>query len=279
MLLGGPIHASFDDPDEWVAAVRAAGYPATFSPVGTDASTEEITAYRERAEAADVVIAEVPGFGPNPLARNESERQAAVADLTDRLRLADDIGARCLVNIAGSRHPERWDGPHPENYTDRTFDRIVESVQEVIDAVEPTETYFTLETMPWMYPDSVESYRRLVDAIDRDRFGVHFDPVNLVNSPRRYYATDELIREFIDELGPHIRSGHLKDIALGDELTTHLDEVRPGTGNLDYHQLLRSIDDLDREVPMLLEHLDSSAEYETAAAYVRSVGAEVGVSL
>lgn len=279
MLLGGLIHASVDDPDAWVDAVEAADYAATFCPVGPDATPEEIAAYRHRADAAGIVIAEVPGFGPNPLARDESEREQAMDELAARLRLADAIGARCVVNIAGSRHPERWDGPHPENYTERTFDLIVESVQGIIDAVEPTETYFTLETMPWMYPDSVASYRRLVETIDRERFGVHFDPVNLVNSPRRYYATGELIDEFVTELGPHIRSVHLKDIALREDLTTHLDEVRPGTGNLDYPALLQSLESLDREVPMLLEHLDSAAEYEEAAAYVRSVADDVGVRI
>jgi hypothetical protein len=80
--------------------------------------------------------------------------------------------------------------------------------------------------MPWMYPDSAENYLRLIHAIDRKRFAVHFDPVNLVNSPQRYYASGDLIRDFTHKLGPRIRSCHAKDIALSGRMTVHLDETR-----------------------------------------------------
>ena len=73
--------------------------------------------------------------------------------------MADEIGARCCVNIAGSRGA-KWDGPHPADLTPETFDLIVQSVREIIDAVKPTRAFYTLETMPWMYPDSADSYLR-----------------------------------------------------------------------------------------------------------------------
>jgi len=46
----------------------------------------------------------------------------------------------------------------------------------IIDAVQPTRTFYTLETMPWMYPDSPQSYLRLLQAVDRRQFAVHFAP-------------------------------------------------------------------------------------------------------
>ncbi|MHC4542678.1 MAG: sugar phosphate isomerase/epimerase, partial [Planctomycetota bacterium] len=82
------------------------------------------------------------------------------------------------MNISGSRG-ERWDGPSPKNFTDETFDIIVATTRAIIDEVKPTRTYFTLETMPWAYPDSADSYVALLKAIDRKRFAVHLDPVNL----------------------------------------------------------------------------------------------------
>ena len=76
---------------------------------------------------------------------------------------------------------------------------IVETIRSIIDAVKPTRTFFTLETMPWAYPDSPDTYLRLFKAIDRKQFAVHLDPVNLVCSPQRYYgngATDpRVLRE------------------------------------------------------------------------------------
>src|SRR5690606_1607772 len=107
---------------------------------------------------------------------------------------AEQMGAQCCVNIAGSRNAAKWDGPHAENLTEETFDMIVASVRQIIDAVQPTRTYYALETMPWIFPDSPESYLRLIKAIDRKAFGVHLDPVNLVNCPARAYDTAALIR-------------------------------------------------------------------------------------
>jgi sugar phosphate isomerase/epimerase len=131
--------------------------------------------------------------------------------------------------------------------------------------------------MPWMLPDSADNYARLLKAIDRDRFAVHFDAVNLICSPQRYFDTGAVIREFVAKLGPHIRSCHCKDILLGPKPTVHLDEVRPGLGGLDYRTLLTQIDKLDADTPLMLEHLSTAEEYAQAAKHVRSVAAEVGV--
>jgi sugar phosphate isomerase/epimerase len=182
------------------------------------------------------------------------------------------------VNIAGSRGT-RWDGPHPKNLTDETFELIVETVREIIDAVAPTRTFYTLETMPWVFPDSPESYERLIDAIDRERFAVHLDPVNLVSSPQRYFQNADLIRNCFARLGPHIKSCHAKDILLREKLTTHLDEVRPGMGGLDYVAYLTELDKLDEDTPLMLEHLASPVEYVMAGAYIASAAHGAGVTL
>jgi len=156
---------------------------------------------------------------------------------------------------------------------------IVRSVQEVIDTVQPTTSAYTLETMPWVFPDSVDSYKRLLLAIDRQAFAVHFDPVNLINSPYRYYNNADLIRQFVAELGAHIRCVHIKDVVLGDKLTVHLDEVAPGQGGLALNVLLRELASLDTDLPLMLEHLPDEAAYDAAAAHVRSVAAQEGIVL
>ncbi|MEF8853678.1 MAG: hypothetical protein V5A44_10985 [Haloarculaceae archaeon] len=47
----------------------------------------------------------------------------------------------------------------------------------------------------------------------------------------------------------------------------------------DYHVLLSALDELDDDLPVLLEHLDSAEAYERAAGYVRDVADEVGVDV
>jgi len=154
---------------------------------------------------------------------------------------------------------------------------IVRVTQEIIDAVRPTRTYFTLEPMPWMYPDSVDSYVRLLDAVNRPGFAVHFDPVNIICSPQRYYRTGEIIGDAFRRLGHRIRSCHAKDILMHDELTTHMDEVMPGKGVLDYDTFLRELEKRP-DTPLMLEHLKTQEEYKQAADHIRSVAARLGLS-
>lgn len=274
MRLGAPIHA--ENPDQWIAEIQAAGYRAAYCPVNADADTATIRAYQTAAANADIIIAEV-GAWSNPLSPNAAERSAALEKCQRQLALADEIGAWCCVNIAGSRG-EHWDGPHPDNLTPATFDLIVESVRTIIDAVQPKRTFYTLETMPWMYPDSVDSYVDLIAAIDRPQFAVHLDPVNMVNSVERYFRNGALIRDFFERLGAHIKSIHAKDIVIGKKLTVHLDEVRPGLGGLDYAELLRQAARLHPDLPLMLEHLPME-EYPPSAQYVRSVASELNLSL
>lgn len=269
--LGGPIFGDCGDPDAWIEALRVEGYSAAFCPVGADASDDVVRAFASAAEKAGVVIAEV-GAWSNPISPDDATRKAALEHCKAQLHLADRIGARCCVNITGSM-AEVWDAPHPENLTDETFERVVASVREIIDAVQPTRTFYTLETMPWMFPDSVESYEKLIAAIDRKALAVHFDPVNLICSPQIYFNNTALIREFVAKLGPSIKSCHAKDTLLAHTLTTRLDEVRPGLGNLDYKTYLTEIDSLGDDIPIMIQHLATQEDYRLAAQHIRSVAA------
>jgi sugar phosphate isomerase/epimerase len=230
-----------------------------------------IQAFAAEAARADIVISEV-GAWSNPLSPDPETREKALEKCRNGLELAERIGARCCVNIAGSRG-EKWDGPHAEDLTTETFDLIVDTVRSIIDAVKPRKAVYALETMPWMYPDSPEAYVRLIEAIDRPQFGVHLDPVNMINSPERYFHNARFIRHCFALLGPRIVGCHAKDIILRPNLTVHLDEVAPGKGTLDYRVFLQEVKRVGSGIPVMLEHLQTAEEYEAAARYVRDVEA------
>jgi sugar phosphate isomerase/epimerase len=272
LRLGGPTFEKFNDPQEWVQVVKKLGYRAAYCPVGAGAKDDLVREYALAAEKADIIIAEV-GAWSNPISPDEKTRSQALAKCRRQLDLADRIGANCCVNISGSRS-SNWAGPSPKNLTKETFDMIVQTTRAIIDYVKPTRTFFTLETMPWAYPDSPDSYADLLKAIDRKRFAVHLDPVNLVCSPQRYFKNARLITECFEKLGPYIKSCHAKDILLSTKLTTHLDEVRPGTGGLDYAVFLKELSKIP-DLPLMLEHLPNAEEYRLAAEHIRSVAKSV----
>jgi sugar phosphate isomerase/epimerase len=274
--LGGPVFTKYRNAEEWINALKALNYKAAYCPVKPGVSSVEIKSYKEAAKNANIIIAEV-GAWSNPIDPNPEKAKAALEKNISCLQLADEIGANCCVNISGSRNPEKWAGPHKDNLTEETFDLIVETTRKIIDAVKPKNTFYTLETMPWAYPDSVDSYEKLHKAINRKQFGVHFDPVNLVISPQVYYKNGEIIKDAFRKLGPYMRSCHAKDILLlDDKLTPHLPEVRAGLGNLNYPVFLKELTKL-KNVPLMMEHLQSAEEYAKAANYIRNIGNEIGI--
>ena len=181
------------------------------------------------------------------------------------------------MDIAGSFNPDSWFGPHPENLSDRFFDAAVENARAIIDAVKPTRTTFCYEMMAWALPDSPDSALRLVKAVDRKAFSVHLDPCNLVNSPTRYYASSDLIRECYAKLGPRIASVHAKDLTWDIEMAVHFREVRPGLGSVDYGVWLAEHARHTPDVPLMIEHLPDETEYDAARDHIVKVGRETGI--
>ena len=274
--LGGPVLDSYEDPGQWVEFLKRLGYRAAYCPVNPEADEQLIKTYERAANQHDIVIAEV-GAWSNLISPNAKEASDAIEKCIRGLHLSDQIGARCCVNVSGSRNEEYWAGPHQDNLTPETFNLVVEITRKIIDAVKPKRTFFALEAMPWAFPDSTDTYLQLLKAIDRKHFGVHLDPVNMITSPRDYFNNGNLIRDMFDRLGPHIKSCHAKDISLReDNYIPQLDELRAGSGKLNYSVYLQELAKL-KDVPLMMEHLKTAEEYDLAARHIRSVGKSVGI--
>lgn len=275
--LGGPIFLKKDDPRDLAREHRRLGYSAAYCP---DAKAEDATRTREieKAFAAEnVVIAEV-GAWRNLLDPNPAKRRANQEYVISRLALAEAVGARCCVDIAGSFNPEVWYGPHPKNLSPEFLDATVENCRRIIDAIKPKRTLFTIEMMPWSLPDGPDSYLKLIKAVDRKQFGVHMDVCNVVNTPERYYRNGELIAELFRKLGKHIASCHAKDLHWATEFNVHFVEVAPGKGKVDYRVYLTELSKLPVDAPLMIEHLKTAEEYDGARNYILEVGKNLGLT-
>jgi len=275
--LGGQIFHQSDDPAELARAYRKLGYRAAYCPGVALEDKQKIKDIEEAFKAEDVLIAEV-GVWVNTMDVDEEKRKKNLEAVCRGLALADEVGALCCVDTAGSFNEENWAGPHPDNTSKKAFDLIVQNINYILDSVKPKRAKFVIEMMPWVIPDSPDSFLDLVRAVDRPGFGVHLDPVNIINSPKRYYENAKLLEECFEKLGKWVVSCHAKDSELTDQLTTHINEVRPGTGGLDYRTYLRGLEALSQDAPLLIEHLKTAEEYDLAREYIFSVGKDIDIS-
>ena len=260
--IGGPLFGdNLGDPDVWARTAKAQGYRAVYAPgVGLN-DLPRVKAFVRAAEANDLVIAEV-GRWVNLMDADEQKRKANFDAVAEGLALADELNARCCVDIAGSFSKESWMGPDPRNLTRDHFDLTVENARKLIDAVKPKRTVFAYEAMGWMYPDSPDSYLALIKAVDRKAFGAHLDICNLINSPVKFWNNAALIHETFDKLAPWIVSAHAKDLRWNVELNVHFVECEVGKGVLDYATYIRRLAALEQDVPLMVEHMRDQAEYE-----------------
>lgn len=275
--LGGPIFLRSEDPGELAREHRRLGYSAAYCPNAAVNDAARIQAIQKAFTSENVVIAEV-GAWKNMLDPDAAKRKANLEYVTERCALAEAVGARCCVDIAGSFNPDVWYGMHPKNLSKEFFDATVENCRHVIDAVKPKRTRFTIEMMPWNLPDGPDAYVDLIRGVSREAFAVHLDVCNVVNSPRRFYDTGEVIRECFRKLGRWITSCHAKDLQWTPEYNVHFLEVVPGRGVLDYRTYLSELAKLPVDAPLMLEHLKNAAEYDEGRAYIQRMAAEAGVT-
>jgi sugar phosphate isomerase/epimerase len=277
LRFGGPVFLKSDDPGELAREHRRLGYSAAYCPKADLKETDHIEAIEQAFAAQKVVISEV-GAWVNLLDPDSEKRNKNIQYVTERLALAEAVGARCCVDIAGSYNPDLWYGPDPKNLSKEFFDATVENCRRLIDGVKPKRTKFTVEMMGWNLPDGPDNYLKLIKAVDRKAFGVHMDVCNGVNCPARFYQNTDFIRECFDKLGPWIVSCHAKDLAWIPELNVHFLEVIPGRGKIDYATYLRSVASLPVDAPLMLEHLKTAEEYAEGAGYIRKIAAQAGVT-
>lgn len=274
--LGGPIFLSSDDPAQLAREHRRLGYSAAYCPKAKHDDAAHTRAIREAFAQENVAIAEV-GAWVNMLDPDAEKRRANLQYVTERLALAEAVGARCCVDIAGSYNPQVWYGPHPKNLTKEHFDATVENCRRVIDAIKPARTVFSIEMMGWMIPDGPDVYIDLIKAVDRKAFAVHMDICNGVNSPQRFYRNAGFIDECFRKLGRWIVSCHAKDLAWIPEMNVHFVEVIPGRGEIEYGAYLKAIAQLPVDAPLMLEHLKTAEDYDEGKRHIQKIAAQHGL--
>ena len=275
---GGPIFNGADnDPRSIAKACKAKGYTAAYVPHVELKDKERIREIKSAFEAENIMLAEV-GYWDNIMDLDENARKNNISRLTDALYLAEEVGARCAVDIFGLYGTADTPKFVAENFSDGAFSDAVDIARQLIDTVKPKTAYFTYEIFPFNVVDCPESIEKLLKAVDREQFGVHLDLCNLINSPRAYFSSGDIVRDCVKRFGNKIVAAHVKDIkAKEPSMSVILEEVMPGTGGVDMHTFIREMHKLPQELPFMMEHLSSEAEYDRAAEYIRKCAKEENI--
>jgi len=274
----GESHGAHGDPRIIAKAHKLKGYTAAYVPHVSLGDKEKIKAIKEAFEAENIMLAEV-GYWENVTDTCEASKKHNLDCLINAFYLAEEVGARCAVDIFGSYvHGNGNSKFVAKNFSDDAFSDAVDIARYLIDTVKPKTAYFAYEIFPFNVVDCPEMIEKLIHAVDRKQFGVHLDLANLINCPRAYFSSGDIIRDCVKRFGDRIIAAHVKDIKLKEPaISVILEEVVAGTGGLDMNAFAREIHKLPQEIPFMMEHLANEAEYDRAAAYIRKCAEEENI--
>jgi sugar phosphate isomerase/epimerase len=264
---------------EMVKRIKESGYTGcvTGPEPWNSMKDSELNELRAALKKYDVVVFEVGGY-TNMIHPDTATRQQNLKKLATCIEAADKLGCPMVGTISGSCDPVNFFNVHPDNWTEKTWQLLVQSVKQVLSDTAGMKAGIGMEAQVTTNIDVPKSHKRLNDDVGDPRCAVNLDPVNMI-SLASYYHTTELLNECFDLLGESILGCHAKDTYIWpDKQTVHIQEVCAGRGVMDYETYLVRLSRMKWPRTILPEHVPGDQLIE-AAEYIRKVAAKVGVKI
>ncbi|MGH2369700.1 MAG: sugar phosphate isomerase/epimerase family protein [Chloroflexota bacterium] len=278
-MSGAFLPAKMDDFTEQTARrIRDLGFSGCFTRFTDDPfETPPARAHRVRDLLADhgLRMYQAIGYRPPLIHPDETVRRQAAQTLAGAVRLTKELGCRGTHTGPGSLNPRGAWFPHPYNRTAQAKDQLIKSLREVAPVAEDRGVYVGMEGHVLVTLNSAATMAEVLRAVDSPMVRCDLDPVNWITLDT-VYDTTSAINHMADTLGDLAIGGHAKDVIVEDRLVTHLSEVDAGLGLLDYDTLLRRVEALSPEFPLVVEHCTSES-LPRISEFLHAKAAELGI--
>ncbi|RMF50544.1 MAG: sugar phosphate isomerase/epimerase [Chloroflexota bacterium] len=206
----------------------------------------------------------------------EGVRQRAAQEMMDTARAAAKLGVKVVNGFTGSsvwhllyRFPPTSDAMVEAGYTD-----FAARWNPILDVFDEVGVRFALEVHPTEIAYDIVTTHKALEAVKwRPTFGINFDPSHL-----NHQFVDPVA--FIEAFSDRIYHVHIKDslkrldgrrsilgshLAFGDR-RRGWDFVSPGRGEINFEQIVRSLNAIGYDGPLSVEWEDSGMNREQGAA-------------
>jgi sugar phosphate isomerase/epimerase len=213
----------------------------------------------------------------------EGVRRRAAERIADTARAAALLGVEVVTGFTGSSiwHQLYSFPPNDWPSIERGYEDFAERWSPILDVFDAEGVRFALEVHPTEIAYDFVTTHKALAAIDRRAaFGINFDPSHLIP---QFLDPAAFVEEFADRVY-HVHVKDSKRLLDGRRsiLGSHLDFgepergwtfVSPGHGDVDFEQLLRSLNRIGYAGPLSIEWEDSGMDREWGAtdalAFVR----------
>ncbi|MEX0927615.1 MAG: sugar phosphate isomerase/epimerase family protein [Dehalococcoidia bacterium] len=218
----------------------------------------------------------VGNYGGGLVSEDEEERASTIKFVKRMVNLTRRLGSPNTYFRPGSLNPRGAWLPHPENRSDKVFDRLVDSGKQVCKVAENEGIMMAIEGGVVCPLYSAQRVRDFIDAVGSKALAFNMDPVNFVGSIEQAYDTTTLLNEFYDLLPDRIVGAHAKDFTLVEKLLPHFEEAIIGRGMLDQETFLQGMQRVCPTGHILVEHLPDE-KVPIAADGLRKAAKRAGI--
>ncbi len=220
----------------------------------------------------------VGNYGGKLIAEDETERKNEIKFVKRMVNVTARLGSPNTYLRPGSLNPKGGWMPHPENHSEKVFDRLVDSTKQICQVAENEGIMMAVEGGAVCPIYSPQRMKDLIDAVGSKALGLNMDPVNFVGSLDMAYDTTSLINEFYELIPDRIVGAHAKDFTVVDALLPHFEEsiIDQPESLLDNEALLVGLQKVNPKAHVLVEHLPDD-KIPVAAAGIRRVAERAGI--
>lgn len=215
------------------------------------------------------------GYWQNMVTPDEGARAESVRTIQAALRLASWMGARGIDTGPGSMNPDGPWFPHPDNWTATSRRQLVKTLKECAPAAEDAGVYLSLENHQLVTTCTPEITLEILDEVDSPWIRCDYDSANWITL-YEIYDTGAALDHHFDLLGKHMVSCHAKDIWVENRLALHLHDGCPGKGNMDFATLIRRMEALSPDYPVIAEG-NSTAELPEVSRLFHDTAQALGI--
>jgi sugar phosphate isomerase/epimerase len=233
-----------------------------FDPFAPD--WDELKKITTALEKNDIQVVGLYGYhnviGPDEVARKRNEQFTGV--LIDNWQR---FGSPIISTETGTFNAQSQFAEDPRNFTEEGYAAAREAFAKLVRRAEKTKAVIAIETYWKNLIDSIDRTERLFRDIDSPSLKLTMDPCNYYK-PDELPRMDEMLRDMFKRVGTQTVLAHAKDIRQTDKGQEH---PAAGLGVLNYPLYLRLMAKLDREIPMVIEHL-ALGDVHRARDYVKA---------
>lgn len=239
-------------------AAKAEGYNALNVVVSdpSNYSVADVETFKHKFAEAGLEIGQTNGgYGGALVSDDEYERKGAIKFLQDMCRLTAELGSPNTYLRPGSLNPGGAWQPHPDNRSERIFDRLVDSAKQACAVADQEGVKIATEGGVVCPVYSARRMRDFVDAVGSPSLGFNQDPVNFVASLDEAYDLKPFLQEFFDLLGHVTWGAHAKDFQVMSKLLVHFEEEEIGSGLIPHDYFLVEMQKVAPDAHVLIEHI------------------------